>query len=540
MTVAVRDPRVEEAGATADIAVVPAGDQFVPVEPDAVQWCLTFWRSMADRLRRKARELEVEADRMDGIAARLNVWAARDFPWAHEARTTARLNAIQLRAAAAICREGAAFARASLADLNASPVEPFMVPAEILERAEAATERDGEWTGGDRLAADTLSAIRIPDADRLAHRRADLGFPPTFELIDLEHEGAPDARRHSRFFRLDGSGDWPRVLEVTEEVQATLAGRRAARSADAQAAETHDRKRLANAAAITPLHHLQAKGADGPALVVPFVREGGSGERRNTLDDSDGLVGAPAGEVRTPLQQFVGARQIDGVQAAAGELFAQHFVTADFALGKGTDYALVRGGEMVAEKLPSTAAEDARRWIFAAMDAMGGGASPAAMAVWSVVGAQTSIAAFATSRHFRMPGGQRWLSVEEAEGVLRQGLAALAAYLAAPTVEHQHRRRGLKVRVAGSVELSFLVGSRRFKVVATYEPATRSWIGVRMAPRKPRPGEFSAAEFKQWCVKAPSIAQLAEASIATAVAQCRAVLEEQERARSTLTSSSAN
>ena len=48
-----------------------------------------------------------------------------------------------------------------------------MVPAEILERAEAA-ERVGGWIGGDRLAADTLSAIRIPDADRLAHRRADL------------------------------------------------------------------------------------------------------------------------------------------------------------------------------------------------------------------------------------------------------------------------------------------------------------------------------------------------------------------------------
>ncbi|MBB3264041.1 hypothetical protein FHW79_001656 [Azospirillum sp. OGB3] len=506
---------------------VPTGDQLVQAEPDAMQWCRTFWRSMQDRLRRKARELEREAERRDGIAANLNVWVARNFPWVHGSRNAARLDAISFRAAAAICREGSAYARSALADLSADPAGPFIVPAAILERAESATERDGEWTGGDRLAPDTLSAIRIPDVDRLAHRRADLGFPPTFEMTDPEHEGDADARRWSRFFRLDGSVDWPRVIDVTKEVQASLAGRRAARAADAQVAESRDRQRLAEAATASPLHHLCAKSTDGPALVIPFVREGSSGERRNTLDDSDGYVGAPAGEVRTPLQQLVAARQIDAVQAAAGELFAQQFVTADFALGKGTDYALVRGGEMVAEKIPSTEAEEARRWVFAAMDALGGGASPAAMAVWSVVGAQTALDRFARSRHFRMPGGQRWLSVEEAEGVLRQGLAALAAYLTAPTVEHQHRRHGLKVRVDGAVELSFLVGSRRFKVVATYDPARKAWVGHRMAPRKLREGEKTPTEFRHWSVKAVNIAQLAEAAVGAAVSYCRALTKAQ-------------
>ena len=523
---AVFDVQAEPAGEVTTVQI-PAGDHLVSAEPDAVQWCLTFWRSMQDRLRRQARDLEREAERRDGIAANLNVWMARNFPWVHGSRNAARLDAISLRAAAAVCRDGAAYARASLADLNIEPAGPFMVPAAILERAKAATGRDGEWTGGDRLAPDTLSAIRVPDADRLAHRRADLGFPPTFELTDLEHDADSDARRWSRFFRLDGAGDWPRVVEVTEEVQGTLAGRHAARAADAQAAESRDRRRLADATTFTPLHHLKAKGADGPALVVPFSREGGSGARRQTLDDSDGLVGAPAGEVRTPLQQLVAARKIDGVQAAAGELFATHFVAADFSLGKGTDYALVRGGEMVAEKIPSTEAEEARRWVFAAMDALGGGASPAAMAVWSVVGAQMSLTAFATSRHFRMSGGQRWLSVGEAEGVLRQGLAALAAYLAAPTVEHQHRRRGLKVRVAGTVELSFLVGSRRFKVVATYEPALKAWVGSRMAPRKLRGGEKTPTEFRHWCVKAVNVAQLTEVAIGAAVSYCRALTKAQ-------------
>jgi len=196
---------------------------------------------------------------------------------------------------------------------------------------------------------------------------------------------------------------------------------------------------------------------------------------------------------------------------------------SNYDLGKGTDYSQIRGTAAASngEKLPGTEAEEARHWIFAAMEALGGGASPAAMAVWSVVGAQTPLDRFATSRHFRMPGGQRWLSVEEAEGVLRQGLAALAAYLAAPTVEYQHRRHGLKVRVAGAVELSFLVGSRRFKVVATYDPALKAWVGTRMAPRKIREGEKTHTEFQHWCVKAVNVAQLAEAAIGAAVAYCR-------------------
>lgn len=214
---AVLDVQVEPAGEATTLQV-PTGDQLVPAEPDAVQWCLTFWRSMQDRLRRQAQELEREAERRDGIATSLNVWSARDFPWVHGARNSARLDAISFRAAAAVCREGAAYARSVLAELSADPAGPFMVPLEIQRRAEAATERDGEWTSGDRLAADTLSAIRIPDADRLAHRRADLAFPPTFELTNPEHERDSDAWRWSRFFRLDASGDWPRVVEVTKEV----------------------------------------------------------------------------------------------------------------------------------------------------------------------------------------------------------------------------------------------------------------------------------------------------------------------------------
>lgn len=525
MTMVVLDVQVEPAGEATTLQV-PTGDQLVPAEPDAVQWCLTFWKSMQHRLRRKARELELDAEQRDGIAASLNVWTARNFPWVHGSRTAARLDAINFRAAAVVCREGSAYARSVLAEMSADPAGPFMVPAEVLERAEAATERDGDWTGGDRLAVDTLSAIRIPDADRLAHRRADLGFPPTFELTDPEHEADSDARRWSRFFRLDASGDWPRVVEVTEEVRAALGNRAEARRADAELATARDLKRLADAATTSPLDLLKAMEIGGQKVIVTYQREGKSGDLHRTVIDENGEIGAPAGEARSPLQILRAAHRIDGLLAAAGDLFAAHFAAAHFDLGKGTDYSQVRGTAAASsgENLPGTEAEEARHWIFAAMEALGGGASPAAMAVWSVVGAQTALDRFATSRHFRMPGGQRWLSVEEAEDVLRQGLATLAAYLAAPTVEHQHRRRGLKVRVSGSVDLSFLVGSRRFKVVATYEPALKAWVGHRMAPRKLREGEKTPTEFRHWSVKAVNVASLIEASVAAAMAYCKLVV----------------
>ncbi|WP_451997122.1 hypothetical protein [Azospirillum argentinense] len=261
-------------------------------------------------------------------------------------------------------------------------------------------------------------------------------------------------------------------------------------------------------------------------MIVTYQREGKSGDLHRTVIDENGEIGAPAGEARSPLQILRAAHRIDGLLAAAGDLFAAHFAAAHFDLGKGTDYSQIRGTAAASsgENLPSTEAEEARHWIFAAMEALGGGASPMAMAVWSVVGAQTALDRFATSRHFRMPGGQRWLLVDEAEGILRQGLAALAAYLAAPTVEHQHRRRGLKVRVAGSVELSFLVGSRRFKVVATYDPALKAWVGNRMAPRKLREGEKTPTEFRHWSVKAANVASLIEASVAAAMAYCKLVV----------------
>lgn len=522
----------------------------VPVEPDAVEWCRTFWRQMHERLRRLARDHERQAERAEALAVELSLWMERDFPWTGPARTSARVDAYTGREAAAVCREGAAYARGNLAELSrgldiiaadeqswegeggalgALPVEPFAVEPEVLARAKAAGERDGKWSLGPRLPIEGVSAIRIPDTGRLAERRADFGFPPVFELTDPDHEGAADESRHSRFFRLDGAGDWPRIVEATDEVKSMLANRLRLRQSDVAAEER--RQRHTAVASNEALDYLKGKRQDGLSLVVDFQREGRSGAIYRTVRDEDGEICAPEGETRTPLQLLRAAHRIDPGQYSAGEVFAEHFLAARFNLGKGTDYADIKGGGFTSsepEVPPEVQAE--REWIHGAMNAMGGGASPYALAVWLVVGAQATTSAFAMSRHFQMPGGQRWLTDAEARNALRTGLAALRAHLDAPTVEFQNRRHGLRIRPSGSVELSFLVGSRRFKVVAQFQPGRKAWIGTRMAPRKPVPGRQagSPTEFRHWCVRGQSLADVVEASIAVAGNYCK-LIARQER-----------
>ncbi|PWC48099.1 hypothetical protein TSA6c_16800 [Azospirillum sp. TSA6c] len=266
----------------------------------------------------------------------------------------------------------------------------------------------------------------------------------------------------------------------------------------------------------------------GGRQVVNYRRAGNSGTLCTMLVDADGERGSPIGEVRTSLQLLRRAHRIDVGQYTAGEVFAERFAEAQFNLGRGTDYGQIRGSAGAAEKVIGKEVEEQRRWVFTFLDALGGAASPAAMAVWCVAGAQMPLDTFAVYRHFRMPGGQRWLTLEEAETVLVQGLAALHAHLEAPSIEHNHRRHGLKIRVAGAVELSFLVGSRRFKMACRYDPALKAWIGDRMAPRKqPVPGK--AAEFRHWAVRAPNVAELVDTSISAASGYLQALKAEATR-----------
>jgi len=517
----------------------------VPVEPDSVEWCRTFWRQMHERLRRLARDHERQAERAEALAVELSLWMVRDFPWTGPARTSARVDAYAGREAAAVCREGAAYARGILAELSRGldvlaadeqvwegeggalgplPVEPFAVEPEVLARAKAAGERDGEWSLGPRLPIEGVSAIHIPDSGRLAERRADFGFPPVFELTDPDHEGAADESRHSRFFRLNGAGDWPRIVETTDEVQTMLASRLRLRQADITVEKR--RQRQMAGASKDALDYLKSKSQDGINIVVNFQREGRSGATYRTVRDEDGEICAPVGETRTPLQMLRAAHRIDPGQFSAGEVFAEHFLAARFNLGKGTDYADIKtsGFSSSEQEIPPEAQAE-REWIYGAMNVMGGGASPFALAVWTVVGANATTSAFAMSRHFQMPGGQRWLTDAEAQNVLRTGLAALRAHLDAPTVEFQNRRHGLRLRPSGAIEMSFLVGSRRFKVIAQYQPSRKAWIGTRMAPRKPVPGRQagSPTEFRHWCVRGQSLADVVEASIAAAGTYCKLV-----------------
>lgn len=523
----------------------------VPVEPDAVEWCRTFWRSMADRLRRQAREHERQADHFDRIAAGLSLWAKREFPWAHTARTTARLDALTSRAAASVCRDGARFARGALPELSApeeatsssvscwdddggaQPApgpEPFYVEPDVLERASSAPEREGVWTLGPRLPLEGMNEVRIADAGRMAVRRADLGFPPIFELADPYHADAPDAGRHSRFFRLDDAGDWPRIIEVTEETRSMLATRNSSLRTAVRSDDIRRRSVLMAAETMEPIDYRKDKTdpLGGGRQVVNYRRAGNSGTLCTMLVDADGERGSPIGEVRTPLQLLRRAHRIDVGQYTAGEVFAERFAEAQFNLGRGTDYGQIRGSAGAAEKVIGKEVEEQRRWVFTFLDALGGAASPAAMAVWCIAGAQMPLGTFAVYRHFRMPGGQRWLTLTEAEAVLAQGLAALRAHLDAPSVEYNHRRHGLKIRVAGSMELSFLVGSRRFKMACRYDPVLKAWIGDRLAPRKqPVPGK--TAEFRHWAVRSPNVAEMVDVSISAASGYLQALKAEARR-----------
>ncbi len=545
----------EKSAAGIAVALPP----LVPVEPDAVEWCMTFWRQMQDRLRRQAREHEVRAQHLDGVAAGLSLWATRDLPWTHAARTAARLDAVTARAAATVCRDGAAFARGALKELTraidpaasapagsdrwdddggaqaAQPVGPFYVSADILARADTATERDGAWTLGPKLPLEGLNEIRITDAGRMAVRRADLGFPPVYELAGPDHADAGDAGLHSRYFRLDVAGDWPSIIETTQETRAMLARRNADRRAALKADGDHHRSIILGAETMEPVDYLKDKAdpLSGGKLVTSFWRTGNSGTVRHDLLDARGERGMPKIEVRTPLQLLRNAHRIDPGQYAAGDVFAERFADAQFNLGRGTDYSKIRGSAGAAEKVVGTEVEEQRRWVFSFLDALGGAASPAAMAVWCVAGAQMPLDAFAVSRHFRMPGGQRWLTPKEAEGVLSQGLAMLRAHLDAPSLEFQRRRYGLKIRMEGAVELSFLVGSRRFKVVGRYAPDLKFWIADRMAPRRnPAPGK--AAEFRHWSARAATIPELIEVSITIATEYLRTMTADAARKKAVL------
>lgn len=533
-----------------DHAAVESG-ALVPVEPDTVEWCRTFWRSMADRLRRQAREHERQADHFGRIAAGLSLWATREFPWAHTARTTARLDALTSRAAISICRDGARFARGALAELSApeeatssaiscwdddggaQPApgpQPFYVEPDVLERANSAPERDGVWTLGPRLPLEGMNEIRIADAGRMAVRRADLGFPPIFELADPYHADAPDAGLHSRFFRLDDAGDWPRIIEVTEETRSMLATRNSSLRTAVRSEDGRRRAVLMAAETMEPIDYRKDKTdpLGGGRQVVNYRRAGNSGTLCTMLVDAEGERGSPIGEVRTPLQLLRRAHRIDVGQYTAGEVFAERFAEAQFNLGRGTDYGQIRGSAGAAEKVIGKEVEEQRRWVFTFLDALGGAASPAAMAVWCIAGAQMPLGTFAVYRHFRMPGGQRWLTLVEAEAVLAQGLAALRAHLDAPSVEYNHRRHGLKIRVAGSMELSFLVGSRRFKMACRYDPVLKAWIGDRMAPKKqPVPGRV--AEFRHWAVRSPNVAEMVDISISAASGYLQALKAEAAR-----------
>lgn len=137
------------------------------------------------------------------------------------------------------------------------------------------------------------------------------------------------------------------------------------------------------------------------------------------ISDDSGAISAPL--LRLPLLARLEMRGVISAQeAAAGEKFHMLFRIGSLDPLRAGDMARTpvtgsRAGDL------SGRAEHCRRRVSQAMTALGGAASPAASAVWSVCGLQTSVRewALATRRPHQL-----------ATGILIGGLAALAAHFA--------------------------------------------------------------------------------------------------------------
>lgn len=502
---------------------------------EATSFIRDAWETMRERLYRTAARLTQEAERDAELATRISPGHCRDFPWAIPVRAARRRDAAEHHGTGALAREWASFARDARNEIDAAiekargDLRPS-VPADEddgvgADKSDSRGAPRLEWDPSERL-TDRLTAIRIPETGAFADLRTDLMPALTVYELRAVPPADPDAPPSSgRFFRLDNAGDWPRIEEVTEEVRGILSRR----LSDAQAtiAKSHaarDRA-LQEAGSRQPIDVLKER-----KLVGSFRVEGRSGERHRTILDANDEIGAPAAVAATPLVRLYRSGRIDAGQYEAGENVAFLFAAAEFSLGRGLDYGRVTGPLIAAEPPICDEADRARKELNRVMTVAGGRQSAAANALWEVVGMQRPLDEFAASRHFHLPGGQRFLTTPEAECAVRVGLALARADLDAVDVEAAHRRNSMTVQFeAGRVILSFGVGrGPRFRVVGRYDPDMRAWVGERMVPAKARPGSPPRMA-AQWCVRAGDLDVLARASIAEAARYVEAAIKDATR-----------
>jgi len=138
----------------------------------------------------------------------------------------------------------------------------------------------------------------------------------------------------------------------------------------------------------------------------------------NVLADDRGGIGSPL--VRLPLLARLEARgTISAAEAVAGARFHGLFRIAALDALKAASMDRAPGGAGPGD-LPASA-ERARRAVSQAMTALGGAGSPAAAAVWNVIGMEMSV------RQWSLAARR---SQEQCTGILIGALAALAAHFA--------------------------------------------------------------------------------------------------------------
>ena len=139
-----------------------------------------------------------------------------------------------------------------------------------------------------------------------------------------------------------------------------------------------------------------------------------------TLADASGGIGRPYVAEDT-LDRLLRKRDIGPVQHLAGNMFSNWFGLAALDPLRAGDC----GQRIVAgQRTASAGVEHARRQVNAALDALGGLASPCGSACWHVLGMQATLAEWAR----REGWAQRPIRHESAKLVLIGGLSVLAIH----------------------------------------------------------------------------------------------------------------
>jgi hypothetical protein len=143
-------------------------------------------------------------------------------------------------------------------------------------------------------------------------------------------------------------------------------------------------------------------------------------------------AGRPARPYRAPDTLLIMERRgsITPAMRQAGEDFRARFEVAQLDPLRAADLARFRFGERGREReAPGLRIEAARRGVWAAIQAVGGIASPAGSCLWHVLGWQRSLKEWAEQQGW----AGRQVSQEAASGILVAALGALEAHFSAPT-----------------------------------------------------------------------------------------------------------